>query len=137
MQTDHHDDGGRRNGEFKRADFRTQHFGETVIHDLDHLLARRHRLEDRLADSLLGDFLYEILDDRQRDIGFEQGDPHFAHRAAHIFFPKGTAPAQLVKNSAKAVAQLIKHVPAFPSSKQPKSGPTQKAPVGETSLTDV
>ena len=137
MQTNHHDDGGRCDGQFERADFRAEHFGKAVIDDLDHLLAGGHGFENRLADGLFGYLFDEILDDRQSDIGLEQGDPHFAHGAAHIFLAQGTAAAQLVKNSAKAVAQLIKHVPAFPSSSRPVTQATQKAPVGETSLTDV
>ena len=136
LQTDHHDDGRRRDRQFQPTDFRTEHLGETVVDDLDHLLAGRDRFQNRLAYGLLGDLCDEILDDGQCDIGFEQCNPHFAHRAANIIFSQRATTAQLVEYSAKAVAQFIKHITAFPS-KQPVFRPTQKAPVGETSLTDV
>ncbi len=51
------------------------------------------RRSNRLANGLLGDLFDEVLNDRKRDIGFEQRDPHFTHRAANIFFPKRAAPA--------------------------------------------
>ena len=104
LQAHHHDDGGRSHVDDQVGGFRSQHGGQRVADDLHHLLARRHRPQDILADRLLRHVINELADDRQRDIGFEQRDSHLAHRGADVVLRKRTAPTQLVEYPTETIA---------------------------------
>ena len=71
--------------------------------DLDDLLARRDRADDLVPDGALGDLVDDGLDDGQRDVGFEQRDPHFAHGGAHVELGQRATAAQLVEDLPEAV----------------------------------
>ncbi len=57
----------------------------------------------------LGDRVDEVARYRKGDVGLEQGDPDFAHGAAHVVLGEGAAAAKLVEHAAKAVAQGLEH----------------------------
>ena len=78
--------------------------------ELHHHLAGRHRLDDALADRAFAHLGDEVLDHRQRDVGLEQGDAHFAHRLVDIGLRQRTAPGQLVEDAAQSFLQLLEHV---------------------------
>ena len=78
LQADQHDDGGRMRRHRQAMRRAAQQGHQLVVDDLHHLLPRRQRLEDVLADGLFADALDEGLDDLEVDVGFEEGDPHFA-----------------------------------------------------------
>ena len=104
LQADHHDHDRRKRLQIKLGGlFAAQHLDQRIVDDLDDLLARCDRLQDRLANRLFGDIIDKAADNRQRDIGFEQRDSNFAHRIAHILLAQRPAPAQLVENAAKAI----------------------------------
>src|SRR5205823_10387308 len=55
---------------------------------------------------------------RQRDIGFEQGDADFAQCGRDVVLAQRTAPAQAVEDLVEPVAQTIEHRAATPERKQ-------------------
>ena len=57
---------------------------ELVVDDLDDLLGRVQRLADLVAAGALLDRIDELLDDRQGDVGLEQGDPDLAHGGVDV-----------------------------------------------------
>ena len=111
LQADHHDHGGRRDGEIEPGLLAAQHLDQSVVDDLDDLLARRDRAQHLLADRLLGRLVDEGADDRQRDVGLEQGDADLAHRRAHVRFGQRAAAAQPIENAAQAIAKAFEHQP--------------------------
>ena len=113
LQADHHDDGGWRDAEFEFGRIRPQHLDQRIVDDLDDLLARRDRAQHVLADRGLGYLLDEITCDRQRDVGLEQGDPHLAHRPAHVRLGQRTTAAQPIEHTAKAITQAFEHSETF------------------------
>ena len=89
LQADHHHHGGRADIEVERDTFAAgilaaEHRDQFVIDDLDDLLARLDRFEDRRAHCLFGDAVDEVARNGQRHVGFEQRDAHLAHGAAHV-----------------------------------------------------
>src|SRR5690606_5267546 len=140
----HHDDGWGRYSKIKLADFGTEHVGQSVIDDLDDLLAGSNGFQNRLANGFLGNFLNEVAHNRKRNVGFQKRNPHFAHGCADIFFFQGAAATKLVKDAAEPVASFIEHsvflsikLQLYQRHKSAQNHSTQKTPVGETSLTDV
>jgi hypothetical protein len=101
--------------------------------DLDDHLARSDRAEHFLPDRFLGDLINEIARDRQRDVGLEQGDAHFAHGGAHVGFRERAAPAKPIEYAAKPVAQAIEH-PSLLAMTMPE---TRNTPADETSSASV
>ncbi len=95
---------GRRDRQFERSlALSAEHLDQFVIDDLDHLLARRDRAQHFLPDRLFGDGIDEAADHRERDIGLEQCDAHFAHRLADIVLAQCAAAAQAIEYAAKPV----------------------------------
>src|SRR3546814_15786615 len=94
-------------------------------------ISRRDRTQDILADRKFGDLIDEAAHDGQRDVGFEQGDSHFAHRRAHVGLGQRTAAAELSENIAKPIAQTVEHAPQILVTRPA----TQNTPVSETSPT--
>ena len=103
LQADHHDHNRRRGIEIEVCRFRTQHLDQPIVDDLDNLLARSDRTQDLLADGGFGDRIDKPADDGKRHVGFEQRDPHFAHRGLHILLAQRAAATQPIKNAAKPV----------------------------------
>ena len=104
MQANHHHHRGRGDFDAKLGFIGAEHVDQRIVDDLDHLLARCDRLEHLLPDRLLGDLVDEIADDGERHVRLEQGDPHLAHRRAHVRFVERTAAAQAIENAAKAIS---------------------------------
>ena len=76
-----------------------EHRDELVVDDLDDHLAGRHRAQHFGADGLGFDLLGEVLDDIERDVGFEQRAANFAHRLDDVAFGQRAAPRQLVEDA--------------------------------------
>ena len=73
----------------------------------------------------------KVRDHRQRDVGLEQGDPHLAHRLAHVRLAQRAAAAQPVEDAAQTIAKAFEHRPLL------KTPPNAKTPAGETSPASV
>ena len=73
------DHGGRTSGEGEIGAPGAHEGRELLVHDLDHLLAGREALQDVLADRPRLHRGDEVLDDREVDVRFEQGEAHLAH----------------------------------------------------------
>ena len=103
LQADHHDHHRRRGVQVQLGSAAAQHLDQRVVDDLDDLLSRRDRAQHVLADRLFGHLVDEAADHRQRDVGFEQRDAHFAHGRANVFFLKRATTAQAIEDAAKPV----------------------------------
>jgi hypothetical protein len=127
LKADHHHHRRRSDVDMKLGRIGAEHVDEGVVDDLDDLLAGRDRLQDLLADRGFRHLVDEVAHDRQGDVGFEQGDPNLAHRAANVRLVERAAAAQAVEHAGKAVAQAVEHAltPSCPAQ-------THKAPAGET-----
>ncbi len=67
---------------------------ELALDDADQRLAGRQRADDLVAERLLADRRDEVLDDRQRDVGLEQREAHFAQRILDVVFGEARFAAQ-------------------------------------------
>ena len=99
----HHENGGRRagGGDGDLRGLPAQHLDQVIVHDLDHLLARRDALQHVAADRLRAHASDEVLDDRERHVRLEQGDPHVTQRGAHVRLTQRTAPSQRLEDPVK------------------------------------
>ncbi len=110
LQTGHQDDRRRGGVNVQRNRlFAAQHINETVIDDLDDLIGRLDRADDFLAGRLFLGAADEILDDRQSDVGFEQGHANFAQSLFDILFGQRTATGNPVEYASQPLVQSIKH----------------------------
>ena len=84
LQSREQDDGRRLHGEIERRGGAAHQRGELAMDDADQRLPGRQRADDFLADRLVLDRRDEVLDDRQRDVGFEQREAHLAQRVLDV-----------------------------------------------------
>jgi hypothetical protein len=80
------------------GDLAAQHVDQAVIDDLDHLVGRLDRADDRLARSAFLGLADEVLDHRQGDVGFQQGDANLAQRLVDVFLGQHAATAEAVED---------------------------------------
>ena len=79
--------------EVKRVVDRPHQADQFVVDDGDQLLGGIERLEDRFADGLFAHPLHEIFDDRQADVGLQQGPLDELQAVAHVRLGKPAASA--------------------------------------------
>ena len=77
--------------------------------DADQCLPRRQRSDDLLADRLFLDDRDEIADHRQRDVGFEQREPHFAQRVLDIVVGQARLAAQSLDDLRQSFGEIFEH----------------------------
>jgi hypothetical protein len=87
----------------------THQLRELAVHEADERLPRREARDDILAQRLVLDRCDEILDHRQRDVGFEQRDAHFAQRVLDVLFGEPRLAADLLDDLREACGQVIEH----------------------------
>ena len=142
LQADHHDDDRRLGLELQLARVgigvitAAEHGGQLVIDDLDHLLAGGDGTQHVLADGAFGDGIDEAAHDGQSHVGFEQRDPHFAHRIAHVLFGQCAAPFQAIEDGAETVGQSVEHGLSTPCAPWAPDQ-TRKTPADENSSASV
>ena len=73
--------------------------GELAVDDADQRLPRRQRADHFLADRLVLDLPYEVLDDGQRHVGFEQREPDLAQGVLDIGVGEPRLAAQLLDDA--------------------------------------
>jgi hypothetical protein len=56
-----------------------------------------------LANGKFGNVIDETADNGKRNVCFEQRDPHFAHRCAHVFFVQRATTTQAIEDASKPV----------------------------------
>ncbi len=83
--------------------------GQLVVHDLDDLLARRQALQHRLAERPLADAGDEVADDREVDVGFEQGEPDLAHRTRDRLLVERPLLPEVAESALQLVGQAVEH----------------------------
>ena len=109
LQADHQDRRRRCRRQIQRRRLGAQHLDQIVMDDLDHLLAGRDRTQDLLADGPLAHLVDEGFDHVEGDIGFQQGDAHFAQGGVDVALFKGAAPLQPLEHIAELAAQSVEH----------------------------
>ena len=110
LQAGHQHDGGRVGVGVQRDRlFAAQHLDQAVIDDLDHLIGRLDRTDDFFAGRAFGGEGDEFLDDRQGDVGLQQGHAHFAHRLGDVLFGQGAAPGDPVEYACQPLVQSLEH----------------------------
>src|SRR6266567_5775503 len=82
---------------------------QLVVHDLDHVLARRERREDILPDGLDANALDEGLDDFEIDVGFEESNAHFAQGLLNILLRQPAEATEPVEDSSEARGKTVEH----------------------------
>ncbi len=91
LQADHQDANGWRGVKVNRLSVRAKHRDEFVVDDLDDHLTGRDGAQHFRADGLGFDLVGEVLDDIERDVGFEQGAANLAHRLDDVAFGQRAA----------------------------------------------
>ena len=71
-----------------------------VVDDLDDLLPGRDAFQHHGAERFSLGLFDELLDHRQRHIGFQQRHPHLAHGRRDVVFGEGAMARQLVESGA-------------------------------------
>ena len=84
LKSSEHDDGGRGLREPDGAGLTAKDLDELLVDDLDDLLSRVERLRQFLAVTAFLDRRNEFLDDRQVDVGLEEGDADLASRGVDV-----------------------------------------------------
>jgi hypothetical protein len=99
LQAGHQDHRRRVQGQVQAGgDLAAQHVDQAVIDDLDHLVGRLDRADDRFAGSGFLGLADEVLDHRQGDVGFQQGDANFAQRLVDVLLGQHAATAEAVED---------------------------------------
>ena len=93
----------------QRMIHRPHQVDELLIDDADDLLARIERLENLLADRLLGDVLHELPHDREAHIRLEQRLLDELQPVAHVRFGELPLAAQRLQRGTQAILQGFKH----------------------------
>ena len=93
-----------------RLGVRAEHRDQLVVHDLDHHLAGRDRLDARSAPTAfalhrVGERAHHV----ERHVGFEQRAPHLAHGLGDVALGQRTAPGELVEDAGQAIGQGLEH----------------------------
>ena len=95
--------------EIERRGGRAHHRRQFALHDADQRLARRQRPDDLLALRRCLDAGDELLDDGQRDVGLEQGEPYFAQRVLDVGVGEPCLAAQALHDTREPFCQVIEH----------------------------
>ncbi len=114
LQTDHHDRHRRRGIEIDRLAARAEDVDQLVVHDLHHHLAGRHRFDDLDPDGVALHLVDEGARHVERDVGFEQGAPHFAQRGIDVLLGERAAARQAIENAAEPFGERIEHLDLHP-----------------------
>ena len=109
LQAHQHDDRGRMGRHGEPVPGAAEQVDQLVAHHLDHVLPRRQRLENVLADGLLADAVDEPLDDLEVDVGLEEGEAHLAEGLDDILLRQPAVSAEPVENTREATSQAVEH----------------------------
>ena len=81
--------------------------GEFLVHEADQRLSGRKAADDVLAKRLFPDRCDEILDDGQRDVGFQQRYAHFAQRLLDVRLGEARLAADLLDDLGEPRGQVV------------------------------
>lgn len=88
---------------------RAEHFDHLVANDFDDLLAGRQRGEHFFAHGLLLDFLDELLNDFEMNVGFEQRHADLAQSLFHVGRREFAFAAEVLKDALQLVGKVVEH----------------------------
>ena len=104
LQAGHQDHGGRYGSEVERIVVLAHQLGQLAVHHADQRLTGGEAADDFLSQRgflHLGD---EFLDHRQRDVGFQQGEAHFAHGVLNVALGQPRLAAQIFDDAREALS---------------------------------
>jgi hypothetical protein len=107
LQAGHQDHRRRLGGEVEPGTGAAHQFGEFAMDDADQCLAGRQRADHFLAEGLFPDAGGELLDHRQRDVGFEQGHAHFAQHVGNVVFGQSSLAAQVFYDATEPLGKVV------------------------------
>ena len=81
-----------------------QHVDQSVMDDLDDLFAGLDRAEHRLTGCAFAGLGDEVLDNRQGDVGVQQGQTNLAQGLVNVLFRQHAATGKPVKDSCQSFA---------------------------------
>lgn len=104
------DDGGAGLGITESTGLATQDLDQFLVDDLDDLLGGIERLGDLFAAGALLDGADELLDDRQRDVCFEQRDPDLACGGIDVGLGETALASQILEGVGETVGECGEQV---------------------------
>ena len=96
--------------EMERVVHRAHQVDQFLVDDADQLLGGIERLEHRFADGLLGDPGHEVLDDREADVGLQQGRLHQGQPVAHVRLGQPAASAEGPDRRTQVFLKRFEHI---------------------------
>jgi len=79
------------------------------VHHAHQRLPRRQAADNLLAERLGAHRVDEMLDHRQRDVGLEQRDAHFAQRILHVDLGEARLAADRLDDPGEPRGQVVEH----------------------------
>ena len=110
LQARQQDDRRRCRDQVERRIATTHDVRELALDHANQRLPRRQRADDFLADRAFANLGDEIADDRQRDVGLEQREAHFAERVLDVVFGQPRLTAQALDDAGQAISERVEHV---------------------------
>ncbi len=116
LQTDEHEDGGRRSGELNLAAailLAAEHGDQFLVDEAKDLLRRCDATQHLGADGRHGAFLHardELFDQLEIDIGLEQRLAHLAHGLGHVLLGDPALATQALEDTFEPLRETFKHL---------------------------
>src|SRR5213593_4756921 len=109
VETDEHDDDGRRPAEVERRGRAAERLDQLAVDQLDEVLLRREAAEHLLAEGVAFDRLDEVADDADVDVGLEKREPHVAERVFDVALRDPPLALQLAEERVELLAEGFEH----------------------------
>jgi hypothetical protein len=109
LQAGHQDHRRWRDGEVEPRARLAHQAGEFAVHHADQRLAGREAADHFLAERLRAHRVDEVLHHRQRDVGLQQRDAHFAQRVLHVRLGEARFAADRLDDLREAGCEVVQH----------------------------
>ena len=109
VETDQHDDGGRRAAELERRRGAAERPDELAVHELDEVLLRREAPQHLLAERVPLHGVDEVAHDRDVHVRFEQRQAHVTERFLDVALRDPPLALQLAEERVELLAEGLEH----------------------------
>ena len=109
LQTGHQHHGWRGGGKVEATVRAAHQFDEGLVDDGDKCLFRREVFADFAAECLFLHFGDEIAHHGQGDVGFQEGEAHFAQGGFDVVFVERGRTADVFEHGAEAAGKVVEH----------------------------